>query len=90
MDLLILLPLMLVEIIFLLFGTGVRAYIIPELISTAIGLLLIGGLVGDSALTYVTGGITQTILLPDYFLIVMVFLTLFPILYIIMRLQGGG
>jgi hypothetical protein len=79
-----------VQIIFLAFGTGVRAYIIPELISTSIGLLLVSALLGDGSINYVSGGMTITILLPDYFVVILVLLTLFPILYIIMRLHGGG
>ena len=81
---------LLIQVLFLVFGTGMRAYIIPEAISSGMGLLLILALVQDGVIYYVTGGHTVNILLPSFVLLIMTLLTIFPVVYVIMRVHGGG
>lgn len=90
MDLMMLAMILTLEFAFMIIGFIMRnGYIIPELISTMIGLLLIQGLLNEVTITYYSGGTLVSYLLPTYFVMPFGFLAVFPIIYVVLRLRGN-
>lgn len=70
-----------IQLLFMILGLKMKGYVVPELISTVIGVLMIR----DFSFNATIG----TMLLPSWFFLLVVFLTLAPVLFIVLRLQGS-